>query len=223
MASISGISIKALKEFRGHEGEPLFQGSLYLNGKKIGFWTQDSWGGPDSFQLEGGWKQEKMIDEAVKAAYPEKAHHGVTHSGEPYVLEYGLEFLMNDLLELRNDEKHFRNSVKKGYAGIVVATDGYHEVVWSLKQGVVGLSDEALLEAMGGSIADVKATFYPENDFTKHQVKIYRSLDDFVVGEPLRLKEKSVDAVLEDAEKRSCDAKGERTSSGIRDILQDKG
>lgn len=40
MASINGLTIKGLKQFVGHEGETLFQGNLYLNGDKIGFWSQ---------------------------------------------------------------------------------------------------------------------------------------------------------------------------------------
>lgn len=40
MASINGVSIKAFKKFRGHEGEELYQGNVYYNGKKLGFWSQ---------------------------------------------------------------------------------------------------------------------------------------------------------------------------------------
>lgn len=152
--------------------------------------------------LDGGWKQEKALDDAIKAMYREKAIHGVSHNGEPFVIEHGLEFLMSDLIDLMNDEQHFRNSVKDGYSGILVATDGYQEVVWSLKKGLVDLSDEELLVALGKSIDDVKATFFKEDEFTKHQVKIYRSLDDFVVGEPLDLS-KNIDEVLHDATERS--------------------
>ena len=35
MASINGIELKGLKEFKGHEQEPLTQGNIYYKGKKL--------------------------------------------------------------------------------------------------------------------------------------------------------------------------------------------
>lgn len=42
--------VKALKRGTGHEGETVFKGTLCLDGKKLGEWAQDDWGGP--FRLE---------------------------------------------------------------------------------------------------------------------------------------------------------------------------
>lgn len=50
VASINGVSIKKLKFFIGQEGG-CFQGDVYLDGKKLGFWSQDQWGGPDNFDF----------------------------------------------------------------------------------------------------------------------------------------------------------------------------
>lgn len=38
--------IKGIKNFKGHEGEPCSQGSLYCKGKKVCEWSDDAWGGP---------------------------------------------------------------------------------------------------------------------------------------------------------------------------------
>lgn len=38
--------IKGLKRFTGHHGEPLFKGSLALDGRKVAEWTDDYCGGP---------------------------------------------------------------------------------------------------------------------------------------------------------------------------------
>lgn len=218
MASINGISIKDLKQFTGHEGEPLFQGNLYLNGKKIGFWSQDGHGGPDNFMLDGGWQQEKALDDAIKAMYPEKAIHGEARDGEPYVIEYGLEFLMTDILDLMNDEKEFKKATKNGYAGIMVATDGYHETVWQLPGAYTALSDEALMSKMGDALAKVKESFFPEDRFRKHAVKIYRSLGDFVLGEAIDLGTQSVDRVLLDAQDK---AREQKKSDGMDFVGKD--
>ena len=52
MASIKGIELKNVKEFRGHEGEDLVQGDVYYKGKKVGYYSQDAWGGMDIFDLD---------------------------------------------------------------------------------------------------------------------------------------------------------------------------
>ena len=52
MASIKGITLKNVKDFRGHEGEDLVQGDVYYKGKKVGFYSQDAWGGMDNFNLD---------------------------------------------------------------------------------------------------------------------------------------------------------------------------
>lgn len=39
MASINNVTVKSLKTFSGHEGEPCYWGNLYLGNKKIGSWS----------------------------------------------------------------------------------------------------------------------------------------------------------------------------------------
>lgn len=45
MAKIYGIELKNIKNFVGHEGLA-FQANVYLNGKKVGFYSQDGWAVP---------------------------------------------------------------------------------------------------------------------------------------------------------------------------------
>jgi len=40
------LIVKNLVEFKGHEGESLLQGDLFLGNKKLGFISQDAWSGP---------------------------------------------------------------------------------------------------------------------------------------------------------------------------------
>lgn len=47
-----GYWIKNIKWFKGHEGEDIFQCSVYKNGKRIGFFSQDSWGGSDKLTCQ---------------------------------------------------------------------------------------------------------------------------------------------------------------------------
>ena len=43
---IGEFSLGPIKTFRGHEGETCMQGTILLNGKKVGEWSEDAWGGP---------------------------------------------------------------------------------------------------------------------------------------------------------------------------------
>lgn len=52
MAKIKGFELKNVKTFRGHEGEELQQANVYYKGKKIGYYSQDSWGGCDIFNID---------------------------------------------------------------------------------------------------------------------------------------------------------------------------
>jgi len=45
MAKINDVQIKNLHEFRGYEGESLYQGDIWYKGKKLGLWSEDAHGG----------------------------------------------------------------------------------------------------------------------------------------------------------------------------------
>ena len=184
MASINGISVKKMTQFYGHEGESLYQGNLYLNNKKIGFWSQDSRGGPDQFYMEGAYS-EKLLNAAVTSRNPDKAITGGSPA-DPYEIPYDMDLLLYDYIKLTEDEKYFKKAVKGGYTGVLIATDGYHMAVWNLPESYTTLSDADLLEKMGPAIANEKAAnFFKENKHTKHTIKIYRSSKDFIIGDPI--------------------------------------
>ena len=43
--------IKGINNFKGHEGEPCAQGSIYCKGKKIGYFSQSPCGGEDQIEF----------------------------------------------------------------------------------------------------------------------------------------------------------------------------
>jgi hypothetical protein len=61
-----GYWLKAMNDFQGHEGEPLFQGNVYKDNKKIGFFSQDSWGGMDRLDCDTKEQQKELEDFADK-------------------------------------------------------------------------------------------------------------------------------------------------------------
>ena len=58
--------IKKLKKYRGHEGEPLFQGELYCDGKKVAFIGDGDWGGPMVIDFFGNKEDETACIEWSK-------------------------------------------------------------------------------------------------------------------------------------------------------------
>lgn len=190
MASINGITVKALKQFRGHEGEPLYQGNVYLGNKKIGFWSQDSHGGYDNIYLDEPYKVRKL-EERVRELNRAKEETFSREDGSTYTIDYSLDILFGELMVLCDDEKAFKDAIKNGYAGVLLVTDGYHVFGWNLSKETTNLSDQAILTKFLKSIEDGKKknSFFKEDRFVKHDIKIYRSLNDFNVGKAIKLEE----------------------------------
>lgn len=190
MASINGITVKAVKQFRGHEGEPLYQGNLYLGNKKIGWWSQDSHGGCDNIYLDEPYRVMKL-ENKVKELNRDKEETHERTDGSKYVLDYSLDIMFGDLMVLHEDEKEFKDAVKKGFAGLLLVTDGYHVFGWNLSKKTMAHSNDAILKGFAKAIEEGKEKhgFFKEDEFYKHKVKIYRSLDDFNVGTKIKLEE----------------------------------
>ncbi len=188
MASINGITVKSIKQFRGHEGEPLCQGNIYLGNKKIGFWSQDSHGGPDSYWLDEPYRVRKL-EAKVAELNCDKTKTYSRGDGSTYTIAYSLDIMFGDLMNMHEDEKMFKNAIKNGYGGLLLVTDRCHVIGWYLDDATVALSNNAILEKFSKAIEEEKKKnkFYKEDGFTKHKCKIYRSYDDFNVGKAISL------------------------------------
>lgn len=124
MASIKGIELKNITEFRGHEGEELTQGDVYYKGQKVGYYSQDAWGGMDIFDLD--WQNLtkdlmkeikeitdnyignvlfKKLDDLYNKTYKINWEH------KPQAKGY--EYLFEDLLELIHHEEIYKKYSKK--------------------------------------------------------------------------------------------------------------
>ena len=115
MASINGVELKALKGFEGHEGY-CFQGNVYKDGKKLGFWSQDSWGGCDRFDFD-----ESILDEACKDfanGFPDDTPHRDIYEEK--------EVFMGAVLDLKLCEQDMKKEFKKGAKAVYYMTDGFH-------------------------------------------------------------------------------------------------
>ena len=190
MASINGITVKAIKQFRGREGEPLYQGNVYLGNKKIGWWSQDSHGGCDNIYLDAPYKV-RELEYKVKELNRDKAKTYERSDGSKYTIDYSLDIMFGDLMTMHEDEKEFKDAVKHGYAGVMLVTDGYHVFGWNLSKETLAHSNDSILKGFAKAIEDGKKKngFFKEDRFYKHQVKIYRSLDDFKIGKTIAIED----------------------------------
>lgn len=118
--TINGVTIKNIKTFVGHEGY-CSQGNVYIDGKKAGFWSQDSWGGCDDYEMDN-----KMYEEIKKRAR-KFAEGCVNHSPLMYDWEKEMmemsdyvdfmsspDIFMGKILSLKEDEKLYKRWKKEG-------------------------------------------------------------------------------------------------------------
>lgn len=144
MASIKGIEIKGVKGYQGHEGY-CQQGNIYMDGKKIGFYSEDGWGGPPTLDVNSKelkqelkqrmslyyqehpqidsikmWKMEKeeiILDSEGKMDESKLPRTDFTNGG---LFESNLEELFfPQLLELKDMESAYKKAIKKGFKEIV--------------------------------------------------------------------------------------------------------
>lgn len=70
MASINGVQIHHIHQFKGHDGMTCYGGFVSFKGETLGLWLQDKWGAPyDQFGFD-----RKILDNAVKdfkAGFPD--------------------------------------------------------------------------------------------------------------------------------------------------------
>ena len=134
MAKIYGIELKNIKNFVGHEGLA-FQANVYLNGKKVGTFTDDGWGG--NGWLEADKDNRKKITDVIDKYYKDNPKIDIlkvfqmtpdefrrnrdkgTLPKETETFEPIYTFMW-ELHELKTTESEWKKGVKKGYKAIVV-------------------------------------------------------------------------------------------------------
>ena len=146
MAKIKGIELRNVKDFRGHDGEPLTQGDVYYKGKKVGFYSQDSWGGMDIFNLDYDLDAEtteeinniannyignilfKKLDDLYNKQYNVNFHYE----------QKGYEYLFMDLLQLMEHEETYKEYSKKfGTDNIaIIYKDLFNKAVYGNKNDI---------------------------------------------------------------------------------------
>ena len=113
MAKLNGVELKNIKTFRGLDGEG-FQGTLYLNGRKIGFFTNMGDGAAGHFETKDGEKSIRL---------PYRYYKDAIFDTE--MAEYFDEDMFMDVLFFLCElEKHIKKMGRDGFV--------YTAVAWSL-------------------------------------------------------------------------------------------
>ena len=156
--------MKSVTTFRDHEGAPCCQGNVYYKGKKLGFWSQDSWGGPDRYDFD-----ERVLEDAVKSyAKSDRVE-------DKYKDIFNLDCLMQDILNLAQDEKDYKKCVKKGYKTYVRASDGFHVSGYYCMETPEQIAKTDYHKKF---LQNIKETFFQN---TKTDLKMFSSPSDFVL------------------------------------------
>lgn len=161
MASVNGITLKGLKTFKDHEGAEIFQGNLYIGGKKIGFWSQDAWCGPDIVILDEKYDRRKLEECFIRAGYED------------------LERAMWKLLELKLDEEDWK---KSGCDRLFIGTDGYHII--NIQVNDPGATENDIL-CREDVINMIDHYFFEDGDYEFRIVDKY----SFDIGDPIVIDE----------------------------------
>lgn len=191
MAKINGLEVKAVKGFLDHEGCQIYQGSLYLGDKRIGFWSQDYMFGPDNFDLDSKYSLIKL-DNLVKKYNEDKREEIARRDGNKTYLEYDLELLLYDLMKLREKEKKCKQYVKKlGYEPVFVICEG--KIGWIpkflSKEKYGHMANEQIMESLAvkNFINEVKNQVSYKDE--EPEVLIFKSMDDFDIGKHIELQD----------------------------------
>ena len=119
MASVKGFEVKAVKGFRGSEGEPLQQANLYYKNKKVGFLSDDADGGLPVIQVDEDYGEKWA---GAIAYFRENLYDNKAVASE--------EELFYFLLTIKEWEQIMKKQLLNGFEFIVIleeieATHGY--------------------------------------------------------------------------------------------------
>lgn len=163
MASINGVEIKNLKRLTNAYGDGYYTGTIYLNGRKLGFWSQDPKGeGSDTFDF-----QKTPLNEAF---YRWKSYLKDTQ----YYRFLEISQFMLDVLYYTLTERFYKSEVKKGYK--------YFYVIHALGT-LEGFSQAQLKYAKPYDIEEKfknnMEKVYSNRSYFKYDSRIYQDLSDF--------------------------------------------
>ncbi len=210
MASIAGIQVKSIKHFRGIEGFAE-QGNLFMDGKRIGFWSQDADGGEERYEFDKPEYKQPFFDR-IKDYYRNNppvdemklcAMHAkdidmgnlprANVDDKDYNYNVSPERFMYALMNLCDAEKEWKKAVKAGCSAICIV-DYYTTFdptpiseLWNIGKGDINATAKSIL------------TDARKKNPMAH-ISLYSKPNDFVISKDSPVKEKEGSTESKDEE-----------------------
>ena len=113
MVSINGFNLRKVTIYKGHEGEPLEQASIYLNNTEIGYYSQGDWGGLSTLEFKDSKQRDifiqtsnRWLDKYPNGIIPDEFDMRSLYRDDP-------EGLILELLTLKEIEKAAKKAMRK--------------------------------------------------------------------------------------------------------------
>lgn len=184
MASIFGVTITEMEKHTGNDNSKLSQGTVCLNGKELGFWSQEEHGGPNIYRFDPFRLREPAQKYYDQLPAPEKKVYGMLYCQNGKICIDFCDVLLADLVIQMDLEKEYMNYLQDGPCTLVTFQ---HEKSAMEKA------------AQPYSVPPVKRVFFPATQMEKneieqriiqsgmddspHIVRIYHCQEDFVIGD----------------------------------------
>lgn len=159
MASILGFKLKNRTIYRGDDGQAN-QGDLWYKKQKIAWFNDSADGSPIDLEYNSREEKEKyqpILEAAIKEYYK---RYPIEYKYGEIIPDEGM--FMCELLALMDNEKSYKNMVKKGFPIVIMYTESAN----SPYTQIVGVKSEASAQ-----------NFISKNDITKYTM--YKSIEDF--------------------------------------------
>jgi len=117
MVQIKKVEAKGIKYHQGHEGEPLAQCNIYINGKKACFYSDGDWGGP----IQIDWSAKAVVTEQEFSDWVD-AKKLVHFFGEGQELKIEMDLFLNDIVAEAEKLKDYKKMSKKSLVFRLIET-----------------------------------------------------------------------------------------------------
>ena len=183
MASIYGVTISGMTKITGTGQSVLAQGTVCLNGRKLGFWSQGDFGGPSIYQFDPfclrnpAQKYYEQMDRAQKEVY------GMLYCQSGKICVDFCDVLLADLVTQMDLETEYMKNLKDGPCTLVTfqhRKTASEEA--SQPYSVPPIKKVCFLQSPMGK-PEIEDLIIKKNlDDSPNVVRIYNSPDDFVIG-----------------------------------------
>ena len=137
MAELNGVRLKAIKRIVGCD-RYCSQGKISIDGKAIGTWSQDIWGGADKYDIdEAGWqlltdrvssyyRKHPVVDESVLMQLnAEEVNFNNLPMTDYSNTDSVIDYFMSNLLRLIDLDKQYRKYTKEHNEKVMGILDFY--------------------------------------------------------------------------------------------------